>query len=211
MEQKRSVSVRASFQKMFGYLRTKCTVFKEVLEDGSWFLSSPLRNIRDIYFDVTNGVKSVVYYLPIIWKSRNWDHGFCLDLYIASLKRLRSCLKNSEVADMSNEVKELNLIIKMLSVYNSEEHTNTYKKEEAELFKRFNLKSSDMAFDFSLKPSVSGLTPVRFIYEKKLSGAQRIEFSKAHNKLYLEENDRKNQYFKKALIMIYRKSNRFWD
>lgn len=42
------------------------------------------RKLRDIKY----GIQSIWYYLPIIWRSRDWDYVYTDELYLHSLKRL---------------------------------------------------------------------------------------------------------------------------
>lgn len=210
MESKGSGSISSYINQVLGYIREQCSVLKELLEDGTPNLSRAVRKVRDAYYDVKGGIKSIIYYLPVIWKSREWDHSYCLDLYIASLRRLKKSLQNSEVVDASVEVKNLDLIIKMLSVYNNEDDTKTYKKGRAELLKKYGLTEKDMEFDLSPADS-RGLHRVSFRYEKLLTEKQLHDFSNSSSSLYKEELSRKRDYFKRALIMVYQKSHRFWD
>lgn len=36
------------------------------------------RRIRELWWDLYEGIRSLIYWFPVIWRDRNWDHRFLL-------------------------------------------------------------------------------------------------------------------------------------
>jgi len=47
------------------------------------------RKLRSFWWNIQGGIESVRYYLPIIWKSRDWDYSYVNELQLHAFKRLR--------------------------------------------------------------------------------------------------------------------------
>lgn len=66
-------------------------------------------NVRIFYFSIINGIENILYYLPVIWKDRDWDYEFTLDLLKAKLIKQREYFKKSNlVVETPKIVKQIN-------------------------------------------------------------------------------------------------------
>ena len=55
------------------------------------------------------------YYKSFLWDTRDFDHGYCLDLFVLSLKRLRNGIKKYQNhLDYKQDVKNINKAIRMI-------------------------------------------------------------------------------------------------
>jgi len=44
--------------------------------------------------DFNNGLKNLIVWFPLIWKDRDWDHGFLFEMLQFKLTRMEKCLRN---------------------------------------------------------------------------------------------------------------------
>lgn len=51
-----------------------------------------------IYHNIVEGLRSLFYWLPVIWKDRNWDYQFTLNVLEHSLRRLYKFLNGPDCA-----------------------------------------------------------------------------------------------------------------
>lgn len=66
-------------------------------------------NIRIFFFNIVDGIRNVVYYLPTIWKDRDWDYEYTLDILKAKLKKQRNYLqKENLVVETPQMVNQIN-------------------------------------------------------------------------------------------------------
>lgn len=66
-------------------------------------------NVRIFYFSIINGIKNILYYLPVIWKDRDWDYEFTLDLLKAKLIKQRNYFKKSNlVVETPQMIEQIN-------------------------------------------------------------------------------------------------------
>lgn len=213
MEQKRSGAIIKKLKEVRRDLQRRSTLFKNFYKDRASDLSSALWETLVIpVLELKASISSVLYYLPVIWKSRNWDHGYCLDLYVHSLKRLRKGLATSKIRDNSLEVRQIDLIIKLLKSYNNDDMTKSTENLVKNLLQKYGLHEDDLNFDFeTAKESKPGLFAVKFKYESILTKEDCDSFKQEYVRLIHDDSIKKRMYFKKALILIYQKSGKFWD
>ena len=65
--------------------------------------------------DFIQGIRSILYWLPVIWRDRDWDYAFSLWVFQHSLKRLRACIdRNRRHVGDEKRVKEMTVAILLL-------------------------------------------------------------------------------------------------
>ena len=58
----------------------------------------------DLYHDIKSGLKSLFIYLPIIWKMRDWDYMFILQMQEFQIKRLHDYIKKHKIEVDENRI-----------------------------------------------------------------------------------------------------------
>lgn len=211
MESKRPKSATDKFKKMRNLLRSTSTLFNKIYKNGTKNVSRFVRQVKDIYYNLKNGIQSTIYYIPIIWKSRSFDHAFCLSLYIESLVRLEKEIQKGPHEDSEKTAKQLRLIIQLLKTYLESDLTATGSQSLNKLLLEYKLTEEDLNIDFkNMKEVKPGLYSLLMVYESKLSKAKAKEFSNKKYEIYKKDEELKRFYYKKALILLYQKSERFW-
>lgn len=71
----------------------------------------------DLRYNTFRICSNIRYYLPIILHCNDWDHDYCLELYVASLKRLKTSLEDDPYGDQKAQIKNLNTVIHLMSEY----------------------------------------------------------------------------------------------
>ncbi len=71
-------------------------------------------------------IKRVVEYIPIIWKTHDWDHGYSLQIYAYSLKRLKKSIENGYGLNREKDARRLQTVICLIErIRNYEELMNS--------------------------------------------------------------------------------------
>jgi hypothetical protein len=47
-----------------------------------------IRTLRDWYYDISAGIRNLWAYTPIIWRTREWDHAYLLELMEFKMRRM---------------------------------------------------------------------------------------------------------------------------
>ena len=76
-----------------------------------------LTKIRRIINEVKRGVGNLIYFLPVIWKFRDWDFGYSYDVFNHALKRLQGGLAESEIRDNMEEVWQIENVLTFYLFY----------------------------------------------------------------------------------------------
>lgn len=77
-------------------------------------------NIRIFFKDIIKGVQNIVYYFPVIWKDRDWDYDFILDLLKAKLIKQRDYLqKENLVVETPKIVEEINCALQHINNFDN--------------------------------------------------------------------------------------------
>ena len=69
-----------------------------------------LTKIRRIINEVKRGVGNIIYFLPVIWKFRDWDFGYSYDVFYHALERLQHGLHTSKYRDNFEQVQEIDRV-----------------------------------------------------------------------------------------------------
>ncbi len=77
-----------------------------------------IRKIKEAPRNIKRGVKSLIYWLPIIWQSNWWDFGYLLDLMEHQIKRMRNNWDDAHYVDSEKEKKQMEDTLKLLDQFN---------------------------------------------------------------------------------------------
>lgn len=75
-------------------------------------------NIKYTFFCIKYGIENIIYYLPIIWKDRDWDNEYILDLLKHKLKKnKKNLLKYSCCVGAKENAEEIQSVIDLINAY----------------------------------------------------------------------------------------------
>lgn len=72
-------------------------------------------NVRYWHKDIANGVKNLYMWFPIIWRDRNWDQQYLLDMMMFKMSLMGKGLKLS--TPQATHMKELRYCVRLLKEY----------------------------------------------------------------------------------------------
>lgn len=102
-----------SLNKITSLIKDK-NVFKNIYYDILYLLN----NIKYFFYDIKYGVQNIIYYLPVIWKDRDWDNEYILDLLNHKLKKNEKNLRKYSIAvDSDKTADEILNIIELIKLY----------------------------------------------------------------------------------------------
>ena len=102
-----------SFNKLASLIRDK-NIFENIYYNLLWFL----KNIKHFFYDVKYGIQNIIYYLPAVWKDRDWDNEYILDLLKHKLKKNEKNLRKYSIAvDNDNTADEFKNVVDLIEIY----------------------------------------------------------------------------------------------
>ena len=102
-----------SFNKLASLIKDK-NVFENIYYD----LLCLLNNIKHFFYDIKYGIQNIIYYLPVIWKDRDWDNEYILDLLKHKLKRNEKNLRKYSLAvDSDKTADEIKNVVDLIEIY----------------------------------------------------------------------------------------------
>ena len=91
---------------------------KNIFENIYYGILHALSNIKYFFYSIKYGIENIVYYLPVIWKDRDWDNEYILDLLkhklIKNEKKLR---KYSLAVNSEKTADEIKNVIDLIEIY----------------------------------------------------------------------------------------------
>lgn len=146
-------------------------------------------------------VKRVLEYIPIIWKTHDWDHSYSLQIYAYSLKRLKRCIENGYGLDRNKYAKRLQVVINLIERMEDSEKTMEHRYEL--LDKEFG--ESDIQME-------SSEDNFGFFTMKENNPRRNTEEYKKRLNQYLLEARRLNEKDHRLLSKyLFKYSKQFWD
>ena len=70
-------------------------------------------------------VKRLIDWIPVLWKTEDWDYAYALEIWVYSLRRLRHCLETGISKNRSQDVKNIRtceILLKRIADDNYLEH-----------------------------------------------------------------------------------------
>lgn len=87
--------------------------------------------MREIYYNLRSGISNIIYYFKTVWSTRSYDFGFCLDLFIKSLERLKHSIENDELHEWNyKDKRKLATVISLLKRVNDDDMEWYFRKQE---------------------------------------------------------------------------------
>jgi hypothetical protein len=75
--------------------------FKRMINRQKWYWK-----IWDFFrYDLSRGIKNLIFFFPVVWKFRTWDSNFQLRVFKRSLEPLRDCLTTGQEIDITRDKK----------------------------------------------------------------------------------------------------------
>lgn len=60
--------------------------------------------IKECYHNIKTGIPNLIRWFPIIWKQRDWDYGYLIDLVDFKLGLMAKTIKENAIIDANNRV-----------------------------------------------------------------------------------------------------------
>ena len=80
------------------------------------------RGYRFLRYDISHGIGNLVRFFPVVWRFREWDYSFNLNLMLRSLKYTRSCIFTGMEVDETRmqRVEAIDSVIALIDRHNNE-------------------------------------------------------------------------------------------
>lgn len=102
-----------SLNKITSLIKDK-NIFKNIYYD----ILCLLNNIKYFFYDIRYGIQNIIYYLPVIWKDRDWDNEYILDLLKYKLKKNEKNLRKYSIAvDNDKTADEIKNVVDLIEIY----------------------------------------------------------------------------------------------
>lgn len=89
-----------------------------------------MKKLRNIWYDIKEGVHNLIVWFPIIWKIRDFDYGYGVDLFIFYLKQLKKGItKYHNHLYWKNDIERIDKFLKMYDFYNKLGYFEQYKEQ----------------------------------------------------------------------------------
>lgn len=112
-------------------------------EDKKYSIINFFKSIQYFFHDLINGIKNIFIYLPIIWKDRDWDYLFLLDLISFKLKRMQKCFKKYSCSvDSKEDIENMQKVIDLIKTYNDLDNFSFYG-DEVEKIEKSNIEDKE--------------------------------------------------------------------
>ena len=90
-----------------------------------YFIKRVFNNIRKCYYDLFYGIENLIYYFKVIWRDRDWDYEYVLELLHYKLKRMSVYMdvyggfkgKEKVVLQINNTIKRIENFLNIDDIY----------------------------------------------------------------------------------------------
>lgn len=82
--------------------------------------------MKDFYFNFVTGVKNLWFWVPVIWRDRDWDYAFLLKIMEAKMRRMSVCIEHNDITVNSQKAAQQLRVSAALCrrIHNDEYFTN---------------------------------------------------------------------------------------
>ena len=88
------------------------------------------KKIKNIWYDLKFGIKNLIFWFPKIWKLRDFDYGYGVDLFISYLKVLRKGMnKYQSYIGYENDIRRIDTFLKLYDFYIELEYFKEYEEK----------------------------------------------------------------------------------
>ena len=106
-----------------GLFKPKYTI--KLVTKIKYFIKRVFSNIKSYYYDLFYGIENSVYYFRVIWKDRDWDYEYILDLLHHKLKRVSVYMdkygafkgKEKVILQINNTIKRIESFLNADDIY----------------------------------------------------------------------------------------------
>lgn len=88
--------------------------------------------INFIRYDIPNGIKNLVRFLPVVWRYREWDYNYTLDLLLHGLIGLENAIRNGVEVD-EHRIPKADKIARVVEILNHIVNNEYIEIAESEL------------------------------------------------------------------------------
>lgn len=167
-----------------------------------------MKNILYFFKNLCRGLKNLWVWLPIIWKDRDFDYGYFLDMFDYKLQRMHRFFDNPDNV-VINEVSRKNIVSRISTartllkkIYFDEEYSLSYLKEIEEIYG-----NQHMVFTpLKDKPHLSSLS---FEYDKHYTEEEKEAIKEHERRLFFESN-KKNAKAKRIFWQFINHNIEYW-
>lgn len=104
--------------------------YKNFWEDKKYSIIRFFKEIQYFFIDLYYGIQNIFTYFSIIWKDRDWDYIFMLDLLSFKLKKMQRCIKKYSCAvDSDKDVENIQKVLDLIKIYNDIDNFAFYNDE----------------------------------------------------------------------------------
>ena len=137
-------------------------------------LSAFYQEIRCRLRNLVIGIKNIIDYIPIVYKDRDWDYEFILDILRYKLERTRDRIKNDNIVESTNRiVDEINTQIKLIDDYRNNDEI--YELSHQSLLSKIAKAKSENTKDKYLKQYYTNL-----LKEENKAWCKIFDYMKEH-------------------------------
>jgi len=104
-------------------------------------------------YNLTQGIRNIIYWLPVIWRDRNWDYSYFLEILRHKLYAIRLDIPNWTRAEKEKDEENIEYVISLIdAVVNDEYEKQAFDKHRQHwgspkvVFESIDDKFSEMTF-----------------------------------------------------------------
>ena len=99
--------------------------------------------IKQIYnyirYNIPIGIKNIIKWFPIIWKDRDWDWEFLLEMMKFKMQLMEKCFQNSYISDLKKHAWQLHVCVLYIDRILKEEYYDDNTWTHGDYLKRQDL------------------------------------------------------------------------
>ena len=174
------------------------------------YTSELLDPMFKVYYSIRafiNNVKRLIEYAPIVWRHRNWDHGYVLEFNKKLYEDLyKGCFLEGNHVVESKDVKAIKAVIALFDKLHKDEY-------EDKVYKIIEKKYGKSKFYFPKKKDSNGREYTSFgnKRDEAMSPKQLEKMNKERNDLWKQAAKEKQQDYVLLGKLLGKYGDRFWD
>lgn len=168
-----------------------------------------LMNIKYYPKDIFTGIKNLWVWFPIIWKDRNYDYRYLIDINIKKMEEMKKWYLTSNNVHVTDETKKytiskLSTAIKLMKLVYDEHYLLEYQKQLEDLYGK-----SDIIF-VPLKDN-NELSEMKVKWEKNYSEEELRNIQEHEHQLFLKSIEKHKKAKRILWKFIDHNLDGWWD
>ena len=145
-----------------------------------------MKNLYRSFLEFRRSIQRVICWIPIIYKDRDWDHAYIIDILVYKLERMRDCiLRNAIIEDAQKVADEIDECVRRLKATID---TNWADKERDAFHAKYNLSEASIIDFFGFLDANPKIKKEFNAINKRGYKAEEKQFQEAFN--YLRDHIR---------------------